>query len=167
MKKIKLILSDVDGVLTDGGIIYDSQGNEIKKFNVRDGFGIRLWQKAGYEFGLVTGRSSHIVRLRANELGLSILRQGVRDKLEVVMSIAESRHLTLEEICFIGDDFPDLPVIRHVGLGVTVADAPEEIRQQARLVTSQQGGHGAVRELIETVLKAQNLWESSLQTYFR
>lgn len=155
---IRLILSDVDGVLTDGGIIYDGNGLEHKRFHVRDGYGIRLWQKSGGEFGIVTGRNCRVVDIRAAELKIKIVHQGVSDKLKIVKEIAASLGIGLEHICFIGDDFPDLAVIRNVGIGVAVPEAPVEVLNAADIITHTSGGHGAVRELIETILKNQNRW---------
>ena len=128
---IRLIVSDVDGVLTDGGIALDNQGIEIKRFHVRDGMGIRLWQKAGYRFGLITHRSSHIVKVRAAELGIEILRQGIDDKMAAMRAIFGQLRLSPAQVCYVGDDLPDLPVVGAVGLGVAVADACEELRQAA------------------------------------
>jgi YrbI family 3-deoxy-D-manno-octulosonate 8-phosphate phosphatase len=162
---IELVLADVDGVLTDGGIIFDNQGIETKQFHIRDGMGIRLWQRAGYRFGMITGRSSHIVKLRAAELGVEIVRQTAEDKLPVVAEIAAQLRLNLSQVCYIGDDLPDLPVIRAAGLGVAVADACAEVRQAAHHVTTARGGEGAVRETIETILKAQKRWEDLVQKY--
>ena len=160
-----MILSDVDGVMTDGKIIYDDQGTETKEFNVRDGFGIRLWCKNGGLFGIVTGRSSKIVKMRADELGAAVLRQGITDKAEAVRQIAEMFKIGLDEIAFIGDDYPDLRAMRIVGFPAAVADAAEEIRSAAVWVSSRPGGKGAVRELVETILQAENLWDSALQFY--
>ncbi len=157
--KIKLILSDVDGVLTDGGIIYTNEGIEIKRFHVRDGMGIRLWQKAGYRFGIITSRTSNVVKTRSDELQIDVLRQGVHDKVTTVHEILQQMQLTPEETCFIGDDLVDLAVIRYVGLGVAVADAVEEVRGEANLVTRLPGGQGAVRETVETILKGQQNWD--------
>lgn len=162
---IRLILSDVDGVLTDGGIVYDNRGIESKRFNVRDGVGIRLWQKAGYRFGVITGRSSHIVKLRMAELEIEILRQGVENKMAAMRGILDELRLTPKQVCYLGDDLPDLPVVRAVGLGVAVADACEELRQAAHYVTTLPGGDGAVRETIEMILKAQSRWEDIVQTF--
>ena len=162
---IRLIVSDVDGVLTDGGIALDNQGIEIKRFHVRDGIGVRLWQKAGYRFGLITHRSSHIVKMRAAELGIEILRQGIDDKMAAVRTILGQLRLSLAQVCYVGDDLPDLPVVRAVGLGVAVADACEEFRQAAHYVTRLPGGCGAVRETIELILKAQARWEDLIQGY--
>ncbi len=162
---IKMILSDVDGVMTDGGIIYQANGDEIKQFHSHDGLGVRLWQKAGYQFGIISARSSQIVRLRADELEISLVRQGVRDKWEAVEKIMKTHSLTAEEICFIGDDLPDLPVILRIGFGATVADAVEEVRNAADWTSRFPGGQGAIRDLVETILKAQNNWNSVIQSY--
>jgi YrbI family 3-deoxy-D-manno-octulosonate 8-phosphate phosphatase len=164
-RPIRLILSDVDGVLTDGGIIYDNQGIETKRFHVRDGMGIQLWQKAGYRFGLITHRSSHIVKIRVADLRIDIVRQGVDDKLAAMQAVIKDLQLTPQEVCYIGDDLPDMPVVRSVGLGVAVADACTELRETAHLVTTLPGGAGAVRELIERILKAQGRWEDLVQAY--
>jgi 3-deoxy-D-manno-octulosonate 8-phosphate phosphatase (KDO 8-P phosphatase) len=164
-QRIELVLADVDGVLTDGGVEFDNQGIEIKRFHIRDGLGIRLWQRAGYRFGLVTGRNSHIVRLRAAELGIEIVRQGIEDKLPAVLQILQELRLQPDQACYIGDDLPDLPAVRAVGLGVAVGDGCPEIRAAASYVTETHGGHGAVRETLELVLKAQNRWEDLIQRY--
>jgi 3-deoxy-D-manno-octulosonate 8-phosphate phosphatase (KDO 8-P phosphatase) len=160
---IELILSDVDGVLTDGGIILDNAGIETKRFHVRDGLGIKLWQKAGYRFGLITVRSSHVVKLRMAELGIDMIRQGANDKLSTARSILSELHLRPEQTCYIGDDLPDLPVALSVGLAIAVADACEELREAAHYVTRLPGGAGAVREAIEMILKAQRRWEDLIR----
>jgi 3-deoxy-D-manno-octulosonate 8-phosphate phosphatase (KDO 8-P phosphatase) len=162
---IELMLSDVDGVLTDGSVVFDNQGIETKKFHIADGLGINLWRRAGYRFGMITGRSSHIVRLRAAELGVELVRQGVEDKWPVVQQVVAELGLRLNQVCFIGDDLPDLPVVQQVGLGIAVADACEDLRARAHFVTSRAGGRGAVREAIETILKAQGRWEDFIQRY--
>lgn len=164
-RQIELILSDVDGVLTDGGVMFDNQGVEAKQFHIRDGMGIRLWQRAGYRFGLVTGRSSQIVKLRAGELGIDLLRQGIDDKLTTVRQIATDNGLSLDQIAFVGDDLPDLPVLCQVGLAVAVADAADEIRREAHYTTSLNGGRGAIREAIEMILKNKNRWEDLIRKY--
>jgi len=155
---IQLILSDVDGVLTDGTIWYDNHSVESKPFHARDGLGIDIWHQAGFKFGLVTGRSSQIVSHRAAELKITIVRQGVSDKLEAVREILEQLQLTFEQVCFIGDDLPDLLPIRHAALGVAVADAVPEVVTTADYVTQHCGGKGAVRETIELILKHQGCW---------
>jgi 3-deoxy-D-manno-octulosonate 8-phosphate phosphatase (KDO 8-P phosphatase) len=164
-RPIRLILSDVDGVLTDGGIVFDNQGIETKRFNVRDGLGIRLWQKAGYRFGLITHRSSHIVKMRVAELGIEVVRQGIDDKLSAMKGILSELRLTPAQTCYIGDDLPDLPVVGAVGLGVAVADACSELREAAHYTTVLGGGAGAIRETVELVLHAQGRWEDIVQTY--
>lgn len=163
--RIRMMLSDVDGVLTDGRITYDNNGVESKAFHVRDGMGIRLWQRAGGSFGIVTARSSQIVRNRAAELDIAIVRQGVGDKLDVVRQLVEEEGLGLEQVCYIGDDLPDLGVLRDVGLGVAVADACAEARAAANWTTAAVGGGGAVRETVEFVLKHQGCWDTVLEPY--
>lgn len=160
-----MILSDVDGVLTDGRIVFDNQGIESKRFHVRDGVGVKLWQKAGYRFGLITSRSSHIVKTRAAELGIELVRQGTRDKLTAMQQILDEFGLQPGQVCYIGDDLPDLAVVETVGLGVAVADACDELRQTADYVTVLAGGQGAVRETIELILKAQRLWDDLIQEH--
>src|SRR6266436_261276 len=108
-ERVELILSDIDGVLTDGSVVFDNQGIETKNFHIRDGLGIKLWNRAGYRFGMITGRSSHIVRMRAAELGVEIVRQGVDDKLTVIEQIIAELGLQPQQACYIGDDLPDLP----------------------------------------------------------
>ena len=162
---IELILSDVDGVLTDGRIVLDSQGVESKAFHIRDGMGIRLWQKAGYQFGLVTSRSSHMVRVRAAELGIQIVRQGAGDKLAAVEQILRELRLAPRQLCYLGDDLPDLRAVCAAGLGVAAADACAEVRQAAHHVIAAAGGAGAVREIVELILKAQRRWDDVIQAY--
>lgn len=164
-QKIELIVSDVDGVMTDGALVIDNQGIETKRFHIRDGQGVRLWQKAGGRFGVITLRSSQVVKLRAEELGVEIIRQGVGDKRETVKEILGELGLSPEQVCYLGDDLPDLPAVRYVGLGVAVADACEELRRAAHYVTSRPGGAGAVRETVELILKAQRRWEEVIQSY--
>ena len=162
---IELILSDVDGVLSDGGIIFNNQGIEMKKFHIRDGLGIKLWQRAGYQFGILTARTSQIVKLRAAELGISIVRQGFEDKLPAAIQIIEQLKLQPSQVCYIGDDLTDIAVIRHVGLGAAVSNAVEEVRQVADYLTTSAGGMGAVRELIEMLLKEKGRWQDLIRHY--
>jgi YrbI family 3-deoxy-D-manno-octulosonate 8-phosphate phosphatase len=164
-QSIELMLADVDGVLTDGRVIVSNQGIETKQFHIRDGMGIRLWKKAGYPFGLISLRSSQIVKMRAAELDIAIVRQGALDKLATTLDILAELGLTPQHVCYIGDDLPDLPVIRAVGLGVAVADGCAEVRQAAAYVTSTPGGRGAVREVVELILKAQQRWDDVIQPY--
>src|SRR5688572_29084963 len=164
-RPIELILSDVDGVLTDGGIWYDNQGVEPKGFNIRDGLGIKLWQRAGFKFGVLTARTSHIVKLRASELGIEIVRQGFEQKLPVLREVLKQLNLKPEQCAYIGDDLTDLPCIRNVGLGVAVADASEDVQAASGFITRLAGGRGAVRELIELLLKAKGRWDETIHTY--
>ena len=164
-KNVELILSDVDGVLTDGGLIFDNQGIEIKRFHVRDGLAIKLWQRGGFKFGVLTARTSHIVKLRSTELGVDIVRQGFEDKLSIAQEVAGELGLTLQRVCYIGDDLPDVPVMRAAGLAIAVADACEEARGVAHYVTKLPGGQGAVREAIEFITKAKGQWADLIRKY--
>ncbi|MCA9193960.1 MAG: HAD hydrolase family protein [Planctomycetales bacterium] len=159
---IRLILSDVDGVLTDGSLTIDNSGVESKTFHVRDGTAIKLWQKCGFTFGLLTARNSQIVKLRAAELGIEIVRQGFSEKLSVARDIFAQLRVTAAETCYVGDDLQDLPLLYEVGLPVAVCDAATEVIDSAKWITKATGGRGAVRELIERLLKAKGLWEDCL-----
>ena len=163
-RPIRCILSDVDGVLTDGSIVWDNQGVETKTFFVRDGLGIKLWQRCGFTFGLVTARNSQIVKTRAAELGIEVVRQGFTEKLPAARDVMKQLELSPAEVCYIGDDLPDLPVMYEVGLAVAVADASTEVRDAAKWVMTAGGGRGAVRELVERLLKAKGRWEDCLPT---
>ena len=154
---IKLILSDVDGVLTDGTIEINHNGDESKRFCTLDGYGIRMWKKAGFDVGLITGRDCPCIYYRAANLGINILRAGTFAKWEAVIAIAAELQLSYEEIAFIGDDYPDLPAIRGVGLGVTVPHAPQELKNAAEYITQRPGGHGAVRDLIDQIFKVKGI----------
>lgn len=164
-RNVEFILSDVDGVLTDGWIVYNNEGIETKRFHTHDGMGINLWQRAGYRFGVLTARNSHIVKLRANELGIEVVRQGFVDKLPAALEVIKELDLDPSQVCYIGDDLPDLPVIQHVGVGVAVSNAVVEVRQSADYVTEKRGGEGAVREVIEKVLKAKSRWDELISKY--
>ncbi|MCA9132498.1 MAG: HAD hydrolase family protein [Planctomycetales bacterium] len=161
-KHIRLILSDVDGVLTDGSLVIDNAGVESKSFHVRDGVGIKLWQRCGFQFGLLTSRNSQIVKLRAAELNIEIVRQGFADKLPAAREIFSQLRIQPQEVCYIGDDLPDLPVMCEVGLSVAVADAAAEVCEEAQWTTALPGGRGAVREVIERLLKAKGSWDHCL-----
>ena len=165
MQGIQLILSDIDGVMTCGGITYDNQGVETKTFHVRDGMGIKLWQRTGYQFGVITARSSHIVKLRMDELSVDLVRQGAEKKLDVAREIMNEMSLASEQICYIGDDLTDMALMETVGLAASVSDGAPEVRKCAHLVTKAAGGQGAIRELIEAILKSQNRWQEMLQAY--
>ena len=165
LARVQLLLLDVDGVLTDGGVTWTDAGVEQKTFNIRDGLGLRLWQRVGGRVGIVTGRSSRVVQLRAEELGIGIVRQGVEDKLEAAAGIVAACGLSWERTAFIGDDLPDLPVVMRCGLGVAVADACPELAAAAALVTTLPGGRGAVREVVEMMIRARGGWEPLVRAY--
>jgi 3-deoxy-D-manno-octulosonate 8-phosphate phosphatase (KDO 8-P phosphatase) len=165
LARVQLLLLDVDGVLTDGGVTWNNQGIESKTFHIRDGLGLRAWQKAGGRTGIVTGRSSHVVQLRAAELGIGIVRQAVEDKLEVASAVIAECGLSWEQTAFVGDDLPDLPVVMRCGVGVAVADACPELVAAATFTTRLPGGRGAVREVIERMLKARGSWDAIVARY--
>lgn len=165
LKSIKLLLLDVDGVLTDGSIIYNDNRVETKFFNVKDGLGIRLLMEAGIKAGIVTGRSSQALHHRCKNLGIDYIFDDVNDKAGVLDLILDRTGVTAEEIVFIGDDLPDLPLMRRVGLSVAVADAHETVLATSDMVTSAKGGSGAVREVCEAILKAQGSWEKIMARF--
>lgn len=156
-KGIKLILLDVDGVLTDGRIVLDSRGNELKFFHVRDGHGIKLAQNAGIHIGIITGRNSEVVNIRARELGITEVHQGAYDKEEIYVSILKKYGLRHEEVAFIGDDIVDVPILKRVGIAVGVKDADRSIMPFVHMVTKAGGGRGAVREFIDFVLECKGM----------
>ncbi|MFC1828463.1 KdsC family phosphatase [Thermodesulfobacteriota bacterium] len=165
LKNIRLLLLDVDGVLTDGSIVYNDNGMETKTFNARDGLGIRLLMNAGIPVCIITGRRSKALQHRCNNLGIEHVFEGVRDKVSVIDSILDLTGVSLQETAFVGDDLLDLSLMRIVGLPVAVADAHETVIENADMVTSAKGGAGAVREVCEAILKARNLWETILERY--
>jgi len=159
-KKIQLLLLDVDGVLTDGRIIIDDRGVETKQFHVRDGQGISLLLRAGIDVGFITARSSRSVRRRAQELGVRLVRQAVKNKLQTYNEIKRSRRFGDAQIAYMGDDLVDLPVLRQAGLSICVADSWPELISRIDMVTAALGGQGAVREVADFLLKAQGKWSS-------
>ena len=156
--KIKLLLLDVDGVLTDGRIIIDDRGVETKHFHVRDGQGIALLLRSGIAVGFITGRSSNVVRHRAKDLGVRLVYQGVADKLACYRQIKQKALLDDDDIAYIGDDMIDLPILSRVGLAMSVADGWAELAPAVDYITIARGGQGAVREVAELLLKAQQKW---------
>jgi 3-deoxy-D-manno-octulosonate 8-phosphate phosphatase (KDO 8-P phosphatase) len=155
---IELLLLDVDGVLTDGSVIYADDGTEWKRFHVRDGSGLKLWRAAGKRSAIVSGRTSAAVARRASELGIDPVLQGRDDKLAALAEVLTATGLRPEQVCAVGDDLPDVPVLRRCGLAVAVADACPEVRAVAHHVTAAPGGRGAVREAIEWLLKLNGRW---------
>lgn len=164
---VEMLLMDVDGVLTDGGIVYGNSGEEIKTFHVRDGSGLKMWTKLGKRAGLLSGRKSALVERRAAELGIATVVQGADDKLGAFERIVQEQGLRAEQVCYMGDDLPDVPVLRRCGLAVAVADACQEARQLAHHVSQAPGGRGAVREVIELVLRAQGRWQEVVTDFMR
>ena len=165
LKRTKLLLLDVDGVLTDGCIIYNDNGAETKIFNVKDGLGIKLLMEAGIKVGIVTGRTSKALNHRCTNLGISLIFDGVYEKTSVLELISEQTGLLAEEIAFVGDDLPDLPLLRRVGLSIAVADAHETVIENVDMTTSAKGGAGAVREICEAILKTQGFWNKIFKRY--
>ena len=161
LKKIRLLLLDVDGVLTDGRIILDNRGNELKAFHVRDGHGIKMAQQSGIIVGIITGRKSAVVAIRARELGIQEVHQGARDKLSVYDSILSKYGLQDDQVAYMGDDSVDLAIFKRTGLAVTVADHDPSIKRHADLITKAEGGRGAVRELINLLLATRSKPSSS------
>lgn len=157
--KIKVLAMDVDGVLTDGGIILGSGGNEYKSFNVQDGMGITLARMAGLKTAIITGRSSDSVTKRAGELKFDALFQGAKRKRDAFRKMKQQFGVSSEEVCYIGDDLLDLEVIRLAGVGVAVADARDYVKREADFVTKASGGRGAIREVVEKILKIQKKWQ--------
>lgn len=166
-RPIRLLLMDVDGVLADGGIIVDSHGEETKRFHVRDGFGIRSWLRVGHHAAILSGRYSRPVAWRARELGVHPVIQGQTDKTSVFRELLRQMELSPSEVCYIGDDLPDLPLILTCGLGATVCDAPPVVRECADWISTTPGGQGAVRELVEFLLDAQGRWDEVIAHYRR
>ncbi len=164
-KKIRLLILDVDGVLTDGAIILDNEGNEFKHFHVRDGHGIKLLVQHGVQVAIITGRFSRVVQRRAHELGISEVYQKCYNKVIAYEKIKAKYNLSDEEVAYMGDDIVDIPLLRRVALPVAVADAHEDAKRFALLITKNKGGKGAVREVAETILKAKGLWEGILSEY--
>src|SRR5262245_5322645 len=162
---IELLVLDVDGVLTNGGVIYAGEEIEIKAFHVRDGSALKWWRASGRRVAAISGRSAAAVTRRAAELGISPLVQGADDKLAALRVLLAGPGLRADQVCAIGDDLPDLPLLRNVGLGVAVANAAPEVREDAHLVTRASGGDGAVREVVETLLRAQGRWPAIVERY--
>lgn len=162
-REIRLLLLDVDGVLTDGSLYYGPQGEAFKRFDVKDGHGLVMWRVCGGRTGILTARTSEIVAKRAAELRLDPVLQGQKDKLAGFRKVLELTLLRPEQICYAGDDTNDLAVLESAGLAVAPADAAPEVRAVAHWVTQAPGGRGAVREVAELLLRAQGLWETALE----
>lgn len=163
LKDIHLLLLDVDGVLTDGSIIYSDEGSETKVFNVKDGYGLKLIMSAGIKVGLVTGRTSKALHRRCRDLGVRYVYDGVQQKAQLLDTIVRETGVAAANTAFIGDDLPDLPLMRRIGLSIAVADAHETVRNFSDWVTAAPGGRGAVREVCDALLKARGDWEKIME----
>ncbi|MCP3899219.1 MAG: HAD-IIIA family hydrolase [Desulfobacteraceae bacterium] len=165
LANIKLLLLDVDGVLTDGKITYSDSGEEIKSFNSKDGLGIRLLMESGIKVGIITGRKSDALSHRCNNLGINLLFDGIEDKIKAFNTILKKTKLTAKQTAFAGDDLPDLGVMKLAGLSISPVDAHPQVKQFADMVTIQKSGKGAVREICDEILKAQDKFDAIIDKY--
>ena len=165
LDQIRLLLLDVDGVLTDGQITYTDSGEQIKSFSSKDGLGLRLLMDNNIRVGIVTGRKSNALVHRCRNIGIDLVFDGISDKAAALAKIIEQTGILARHIAFVGDDLIDLPAMIRTGVSFTVPDAPKEVKRYADMVTSAKGGHGAVREICEAILKAQGVWENLLNKY--
>jgi 3-deoxy-D-manno-octulosonate 8-phosphate phosphatase (KDO 8-P phosphatase) len=167
--KIKIVIFDIDGVLTDGSLYFDNKGEEFKAFNSKDGHGLRMLQESGVEVALITGRQSELVKHRAANLKLSpsLVYQGYRDKLPAFEDLLEKTGLSKENIAFVGDDVIDLPIMSQVGFSISVADGHWFVREHADWITREKGGKGAAREVCEFILEAQGKLQILLDSYLK
>lgn len=165
LRGIELLVLDVDGVLTDGRVFIHSDGTESKGFSILDGHGIRMWQRAGLRVALLSGRASEATARRAQELEIAHVIQGAKFKLPALKELLERLGLSPQQAAYVGDDVMDLPIVRYVGLGVAVANAVDELKEHADYVTARRGGEGAVREVIEYILKGSDRWASLMERY--
>ena len=163
--RVRLLLLDCDGVLTDGRITPVEGGEELKSFHTRDGHGLVMLHRAGLRSGIISGRKSRLVELRAADLGVSYVRQGALDKVEAFESLLSEANVEASHAAYVGDDVVDLPLMRRCALAVAVADATEDTRAAAHYVTRLPGGFGAVREVCELILKAQGRWDELMKRY--
>jgi 3-deoxy-D-manno-octulosonate 8-phosphate phosphatase (KDO 8-P phosphatase) len=166
-RAVRLLVLDVDGVLTDGRLWYGNDNEELKAFNIQDGLGIKLLMRAGIDVAIITGRSSALVARRGAELGMKRVIQGREDKLVALRELCTELNISLAEIAYMGDDLPDLSAIRAVGLGITVANGRAEIAEHALHTTQRGGGDGAVREICDLLLKAQGKFDAILERYLQ
>lgn len=164
-RRVRLLVLDVDGILTDGSVTIDAAGVESKTFHTRDGLGLRLWMRFGGAVAIITGRSSMALQHRANELGVEHVFQGVPDKLAVFRELLDDLDLVASQAAVMGDDLPDLPMMRLSGYPMTVRDAALEVREAAYFVTERPGGRGAVREAVEHLMKAGERWDDALELF--
>ena len=165
LQNIRLIAFDIDGILTDGGLYLTDSGEEFKRFNSLDGHGMKMLKASGVELAIITGRTSRCVELRAKNLGIARLYQGVEDKWGAMQALLKELNLPADAAAYMGDDVMDLPVMRRVGLSITVPNSPQLVRDHAHYLTQREGGHGAVRETCELIMSAQGTLERQLAPY--
>lgn len=165
IKPIRLLAFDVDGVLTDGGLYLSDSGEEFKRFNSLDGHGLKMLKASGVELAIITGRTSRCVEMRAKNLGITHLYQGVEKKWDAMQALLQQLNLTPEVAGFMGDDVVDLPVMRRVGLSLSVPNAPKLVHDNAHYISGRQGGHGAVREVCELIMSIQGTLDEQLSAY--
>jgi len=165
-KRVKILILDIDGVMTDSRIIYSIYGDELKFFDVQDGFGITLLSRAGIKSFIITAKKSRIVKMRARDLKVARAYQGFSDKLIPFNRILKSYKASPKDVCFVGDDLIDLPVLKRVGFAVAVPNAVEEVKSHVHYVTTKMGGRGAVREVCDLILKSQGKWDLATSRYF-
>jgi 3-deoxy-D-manno-octulosonate 8-phosphate phosphatase (KDO 8-P phosphatase) len=164
--RIKLLALDIDGVLTEGSVIWTNQGHEIKCFNVRDGLGIKLFQRSGFIVAMISGRNSEVNRKRASELAIDQIYEGILKKRPALEEVIKNNNIDPSEVAFMGDDVIDLPALQIAGLAAAPANAVREVKDMAHWISRHDGGHGAVRELIELILKAKGIWDKAIRVYF-
>jgi len=165
LSKIQMLIMDVDGVLTDGTVIINSDGSEGKNFSIVDGHGVKLWHRAGFQTAIISGRPSGATTVRAEQISIGHVLQGCKRKLPAFEQLLEEVSLSADEVAFIGDDLLDLPLVRRAGLGVAVANAVDELKEAADYITTRKGGEGAVREVIEYILKNNGKWQELMGRY--
>jgi 3-deoxy-D-manno-octulosonate 8-phosphate phosphatase (KDO 8-P phosphatase) len=165
IKAVRLLILDVDGVLTDGRIIMDDEGRETKNFNVKDGHGLKMLIRYGVDVVLLTGRRSLVVEHRAKDLGIAEVHQGSHDKVAIFREICKNRSLDSEHVAYIGDDIVDIPLLKRVGFSAAVSDATEEVKRSVDYVATKTGGNGAVREVSDLILRCQGQWTDVIKRY--
>lgn len=166
-EKIKLLILDVDGVLTDGRLYYTDRGEEFKAFNVHDGHGIVMLKESGIKIAIISGRKSNSVAVRARELGVNYIYQGVFDKVRIMERIIKKEKISSENVCYIGDDVTDLALLKRVGFSVAVINGVSEVKSEVDYITTKKGGKGAVREVAEIILKAKGIWDEIVSGFKR
>ena len=165
LKQVKLLVLDVDGVLTDGRIIYTDSGEQIKQFSSKDGLGLRLLMDNGIQAGIITGRISEALTHRCRNLGIDLIFDGIFNKAEALERMAQQTRIDPSAMAFMGDDLIDLPAMARAGVAIAVADAVDEVKARADIVTQAAGGRGAVREICDAILKAAGLWEKAMKPF--